>query len=94
MVDDALVVNSHVRAFVTDRPPDGNPRRDVLRITVVARVRITGGALVLPGGQPSSLQRSWPWQLVHLRVALLAARCADESVRGFREAHHAERSAS
>ena len=73
MVDDALVVNPHEGEFVTDRAPDGNPRPNALRITVVASNRdVSGGVLVLPGGKPNSLQPSQPWQLAHLRVALLA----------------------
>lgn len=46
-----------------------HPRRRVLRITVVTS---TGAVLVLPGGKPRSEERSRPWQLAHLRVALLA----------------------
>lgn len=38
---------------------------------MVADPDFTGGVLVLPGGKPNSLARSRPWQLAHLRVALL-----------------------
>jgi pimeloyl-ACP methyl ester carboxylesterase len=33
---------------------------------------MTGAVLVLPGGRPRSNERSHPWQLANLRVALLA----------------------
>jgi pimeloyl-ACP methyl ester carboxylesterase len=35
-------------------------------------VSTRGAVLVLPGGKPRSDERSRPWQLAHLRVALLA----------------------
>jgi pimeloyl-ACP methyl ester carboxylesterase len=72
-VDGALVFNAHDRGFVAERTPDGNPHRDVLRITLVtSNVDLTGGVLVLPGGRPRSVARSRPWQLANLRVGLLA----------------------
>jgi pimeloyl-ACP methyl ester carboxylesterase len=40
---------------------------------MVADPDITGGVLVLPGGKPDSTAASRPWQLAHLRMALLAA---------------------
>jgi dienelactone hydrolase len=73
MVDDALVFNAHDCEFVADSTADGNPSRDVLRITlVVSKADFTGAVLVLPGGKPRSGARSHPWQLANLRVALLA----------------------
>jgi hypothetical protein len=49
-----------------------HPTGGALRITMVADPDITGGVLVLPGGKPDSMAGSRPWQLAHLRMALLA----------------------
>lgn len=49
-----------------------DPTAGALRIIIVTDPDFTGGVLVLPGGKPDSTQRSRPWQLAHLRVALLA----------------------
>lgn len=32
-----------------------------------------GGILILPGGKPNSVEQSQPWQLAHVRMAMLAA---------------------
>jgi pimeloyl-ACP methyl ester carboxylesterase len=71
MIDNVGVFDAHDCAFVTEPRPDGNPRPRVLRITVVTPNSPRGAVLVLPGGKPRSDERSRPWQLAHLRVALL-----------------------
>jgi pimeloyl-ACP methyl ester carboxylesterase len=53
------------------RPGRTHPADGALRITIVADPDITGGVLVLPGGKPDSMAGSRPWQLAHLRMALL-----------------------
>ena len=72
MIDNVLVFDAHDPAFVTEPRPDGNPRSRGLRITVVSPNSERGAVLVLPGGKPRSDEPSRPWQLAHLRVALLA----------------------